>query len=51
MKNISLIKVHSLYLKYVFNLYEKIDNYFWDNLIEISNFGPKPSIRKQFAKI
>ena len=34
MENVSLIKVHSLYLKYVFNLYEKIGNYFWDNLID-----------------
>ena len=33
MENISLIKVHSLYLKNVFNLYEKISNYFWDNPI------------------
>ena len=33
MENISLIKVHSLYLKDVFNLYEKIGNYFWDNPI------------------
>ena len=33
MENISLIEVHSLYLKNVFNLYEKICNYFWNNPI------------------
>ena len=34
MENIFLIKVFSLYLKKtVFNLYEKIGNYFWDNPI------------------
>ena len=35
-ENISLIKVHSLYLKNVFNLYEKIGNYLWDNPITYS---------------
>ena len=33
MENISLIKVHSLYLKNVFNLYEKIGNYLLHNAI------------------
>ena len=32
-ENISSIKVHSLYLKNVLNLYEKTSNYFWDNSI------------------
>ena len=34
MENISLIKIHSLYLKNVFNLYEKMGSYFWDNPID-----------------
>ena len=49
MENISLIKVHTLYLKNVFNLYEKVGNYFWDNAIPdldqawfTVNASPKP---------
>ena len=34
MENIPLIKAHSLHLKNVFKLNNKIGNYFWDNPIQ-----------------
>ena len=48
MENTSLIKVHSFYLKNVFNLYEKIGNYFWDNPTIRFGFMQKSSFNRKF---